>query len=92
VTGPTGRTGAAGPQGPIGPTGAQGPVGQVGTVGSSTPSTSTTVAAIPAEGLNVQDGMPQVEADYQAAIKKCESVNFNRTQCINTAKETYGRI
>jgi hypothetical protein len=88
VAGPTGRTGATGPQGPIGQTGAQGPVA---TVGSSTPSRST-VAAIPAEGLNVQDGMPQVEADYQAAIKKCEYVNFNRTQCINTAKETYGRI
>jgi len=46
----------------------------------------------PAEGINVKDGTPQMEAEYQAAIKKCESVNFNRTQCINAAKETYGRI
>jgi hypothetical protein len=58
---------------------------------SPTPSRST-VAVIPADGINVKDGTPQMEADYQAAIRKCESVNFNRTQCINAAKEAYGRM
>jgi hypothetical protein len=60
-------------------------------VDRSASSTSTTAAATE-DGIVVRDGMPKMDADYEAAVKKCESVNFNRTQCINTAKQTYGRI
>jgi hypothetical protein len=88
VAGPTGSTGAAGPQGAIGQTGAQ---GSSTTANSSTPSGST-VAAVPAQDDTVKDRTPQMEEEYAAAVKVCESATFNKEKCINAAKEHFGRM
>jgi hypothetical protein len=42
---------------------------------------------------NVKDGAGITEAEYEAAVKECESADAaNKDRCINTAKEHFGRM
>jgi hypothetical protein len=41
----------------------------------------------------VKDGAGITEAEYEAAVKECESADAaNKDRCINTAKEHFGRM
>ena len=42
---------------------------------------------------NVKDGAGITEAEYEAAVKECESVDAaSKDRCVNTAKEHFGRM
>jgi hypothetical protein len=42
---------------------------------------------------NVKDGAGITEAEYEAAVKECESADAaSKDRCINTAKEHFGRM
>jgi hypothetical protein len=45
------------------------------------------------EGNTVRDGAGITEAEYEAAVKECESADAaSKDRCINTAKEHFGRM
>lgn len=45
------------------------------------------------DGNTVKDGNTVAEADYQAAVKECESANAaDKDRCISTANEHFGRM
>jgi len=53
------------------------------------------IAMVPGASMegNVKDGATITAAEYEAAVKECESVDAaSKDRCINTAKEHFGRM